>query len=54
MTTEDTKKTESTNMETMTEDAKEFLELLKELSSNEKREARAYMSGLRDARLLTA
>lgn len=51
--TEDIKKKENT-METMTEDAREFLELLKELSSNEKREARAYMSGLRDARLLTA
>lgn len=51
--TEDSKKKEST-METMTEDAREFLELLKELNTSEKREARAYMSGLRDARLLTA
>lgn len=40
--------------DTMTEDVREFLELLKQLDPDEKRETRAYMSGLRDARLATA
>ncbi len=40
--------------DTMTEDVREFLELLKQLDTDEKRETRAYMSGLRDARLATA
>lgn len=54
MKEEKKRNTEIKDTMTMTEDVREFLELLQQLDTDEKRETRAYMSGLRDARLATA